>query len=371
MAKRSVIAGEYIIEIAEKGHVDVLRIFSNAYATMKGIAESKNFFIDPTWNTRQLGSHLVKEFGDGRVAKFNDIIVKRLPNDSIEVIQETAEGKTKDTLQNIAKQVGYEFDPKWNTQTLGAKLTQYLVEHKEEADKILKTRNVRRPKSEEGGEKKGKYSYTVSVYGHVNEVGYEQIDYPDAYDTSDFEYMDSEGLYFGACTVEVTDSDGNIVFEAELGDNIGWEGDEEEEEKLVIVPECWDKNNLKKYFPGKEVPKFEKRLSSGYYCMYVQWGDETWDATLELDKEFDPSLLKFFISSRWDNDGENNCWFEGDDDDSSFAININNVYYNGNQLEFNCCGGDSSRSYYVMSYEKDDEFDSGFWETIEHIDLDE
>lgn len=37
MAKKSVIAGEYIIEIADNGHVDVMRVFRNAMATLKGI----------------------------------------------------------------------------------------------------------------------------------------------------------------------------------------------------------------------------------------------------------------------------------------------------------------------------------------------
>ena len=367
MAKKSVIAGEYIIDIEENGHVDVLRIFSNAYATMTRIAKSKNFFIDPKWNTRQLGNHLIKEFGDGKIAKFDDIIIKRLPNDSIEVFQETNTGETKDTLREIAKKIGFEYDANWNTQTLGAKVTQYLIEHQKEADKTLKTRNVRRPKSEDGGEKKGKYSYTVSVYGRTYEIGYEPIDAPDAYDLSDLPYMDSEGLYFGASTVEVKDAEDNIVFKAELADNIGWGGEDEEEDSLVIVPEqFFDKNKLKKYFPGKEVPEFkeEERLPAGYYCMYVQWGDESFDAKLELDKEFDPSLLKFFMSSKWDNDGENNCWFESDP--NSFAININNMYYNGDQLEFELYGGDGDRKYFVMSYEKD-KYGTGFWEEIEEI----
>ena len=87
MAKKSVIAGEYVIEIADNGHVDVLRVPRNGMAVMREIAASKNFKIDPKWNNHQFGAKLIKEFGDGTLAEFGDIIMLKKPNGAIEIIQ--------------------------------------------------------------------------------------------------------------------------------------------------------------------------------------------------------------------------------------------------------------------------------------------
>ena len=139
MAKKSVIAGEYAIEIEDKGHVSVLRVFSNAWATMVQLAEENNFKVLPNWNTQVLGRHLAKEFGDGTEAKFNDITVRKRNNNSIEVFQEVQEGKVKSTLKDIASKLNLEVEEKWTTQQLGSKLVDYLTENKASADKILRT----------------------------------------------------------------------------------------------------------------------------------------------------------------------------------------------------------------------------------------
>lgn len=146
MAKKSIIAGEYIIEITDNGHVDVLRVFRNAKSTMKDIAASKNFAVDEKWNTQDLGRHLIKEFGDGKTVKFDDITINKLPDSRIEIYQECK--NTINALRTIAYQLHFEFDDKWNTQTFGSKLTDYLTEHKAEADKILQTPNTKKQKVE-------------------------------------------------------------------------------------------------------------------------------------------------------------------------------------------------------------------------------
>ena len=146
MAKKSIIAGEYIIQIADNGHVDVVRVFSNAKATMKDIARSKNFPVEEKWNTQDLGRHLVNEFGDGKTAQFNDITINKFPDGKIEIYQECK--IVKKTLQDIAEKLGFEYSKDWNTQTFGSKLANYLVEHKEQADKILKTPYSKREKNE-------------------------------------------------------------------------------------------------------------------------------------------------------------------------------------------------------------------------------
>lgn len=70
MAKKSLIAGEYIIEIADNGHVGIVRVYRNAMVVMEEIAKSKNFAVNEKWNTQDLGRHLIKEFGDGKTAQF-------------------------------------------------------------------------------------------------------------------------------------------------------------------------------------------------------------------------------------------------------------------------------------------------------------
>lgn len=139
MARKSVIAGEYIIEIADNGHVDVLRVPSNAKGAMREIAEEKNFPVDAKWNTQDLGRKLVNEFGDGEVAHFGDIVVKRLPTKKIEIYKECGHGNVKEELRIISDKMGFPYDESWNTQTLGSKLVDYLLEHKEKADKVLQT----------------------------------------------------------------------------------------------------------------------------------------------------------------------------------------------------------------------------------------
>ena len=145
MAKKSVTAGEYVIEIADNGRVDVLRVFRNAKAIMCDIANKNNFAIAENWTTRELGRNLVKEFGDGETAHFDDITVHRLESGSIEVYQECK--PVKPELRKIADMMGYPYEEKWTTQDLGSKLVNYLTEHKEEADKILQTPNRRKSDS--------------------------------------------------------------------------------------------------------------------------------------------------------------------------------------------------------------------------------
>ena len=143
MAKKSVIAGEYTIEIADDGHVDVVRKTSNAYATMYAIAEKKRFPVDPEWNTQDIGRKLVTEFGDGKTAQFGDVTINRLPDQRIKISQEFM--IVIEELRMISERMSFSYDKAWDTQTLASKLIDYLTEHKEEADKILITpRNSRK-----------------------------------------------------------------------------------------------------------------------------------------------------------------------------------------------------------------------------------
>lgn len=140
MAKKSVIAGEYIIEIADNGRVEVMRVPSNLYQTMRDIAKEKDFPVDEKWNTQDLGRKLVNEFGDGKEAHFGDVVVKRLPTQQIEIYEECGHGNVKPELRAISDKMGFPYDKSWNTQTFGSKLVDYLLENKEKADKVLQTK---------------------------------------------------------------------------------------------------------------------------------------------------------------------------------------------------------------------------------------
>lgn len=163
MAK-SIIAGEYILQIADNGHVDVVRVFRNAYQTMKDIAAENNFEVEEKWNTQTLGSKLVKQFGDGKTAKFKDITINKMDSGKIEIFQECK--NTIDALRTIAKQMNYEYDDNWNTQTFGAKMAAYLEEHKPEADNVLQTPNAKPAAKEEAKvapEQPTKHTYTIEL----------------------------------------------------------------------------------------------------------------------------------------------------------------------------------------------------------------
>ena len=104
MAKKSVIAGEYTIEIADDGHINVIRKHSDCYRPMCEIAAEKGFPVDEKWDVQTLGSKLVTEFGDGKTAKFekiaeankanskNIITINRLPDQKIEIFEECQRG---------------------------------------------------------------------------------------------------------------------------------------------------------------------------------------------------------------------------------------------------------------------------------------
>ncbi|MBR5146283.1 MAG: hypothetical protein IKW54_01500 [Bacteroidales bacterium] len=59
MAKKSAIAGEYILSVLDNGSVEVYRIYDNTKEALREIAEKENFPYDKEWTTRQLGNKLI------------------------------------------------------------------------------------------------------------------------------------------------------------------------------------------------------------------------------------------------------------------------------------------------------------------------
>lgn len=140
--KKSVIAGDFILEVKQSGHIDVVRVPRNAKGTMKTIAKDLGYKIEEKWTTQDLGRHLVKEFGDGTTAVFGDITITKNQDGKIEIVE--IPHNTKDALEEISQQIGFAYNQTWTTQTFGKKLIDYLIENKDKADKILKAPNMKR-----------------------------------------------------------------------------------------------------------------------------------------------------------------------------------------------------------------------------------
>lgn len=122
---KSAISGEYVIQINEEGSVKVFRIYDNVIGSLREIAESKGFVYDSNWNTRQFGSNIIKEFGEGNQAFVGEYVVTKRDNGSIETYREY--DNTKGALREVSEKTGFTYDPSWNTRQFGSKLVDYLL----------------------------------------------------------------------------------------------------------------------------------------------------------------------------------------------------------------------------------------------------
>lgn len=59
MAKKSVIAGEYILSVLDNGSIEIYRIYDNVKGTLREVAENEGIEYDTNWTTRQFGSTLI------------------------------------------------------------------------------------------------------------------------------------------------------------------------------------------------------------------------------------------------------------------------------------------------------------------------
>ncbi len=128
MAKKSAISGEYIITVEDSGTVRVCKIYDNVLGSLREIAETKNFEIDPKWNTRETGRRIVNEFGDGTMAEIGEYVVNRLASGKIETYR--TYGNTLGALREIAANVGFEINEKSNTRQNGSKLVDFINANK-------------------------------------------------------------------------------------------------------------------------------------------------------------------------------------------------------------------------------------------------
>ena len=127
--KKSVISGEFIIEIDKTGHVSVYRIYDNVMGSIREIYEKENLEYDPTWTQRQIGYNLIKKYcteEDKTQAIIGEYLIHKRENGSIETFREYGKGNVIGALREVAKTVGFEVDPNWTTQQLGNKLVDFI-----------------------------------------------------------------------------------------------------------------------------------------------------------------------------------------------------------------------------------------------------
>ena len=127
--KKSVISGEFIIEIDKTGHVSVYRIYDNVIKSLREVYEKENLEYDPNWNTRQMGNDLIKKYctdGNNTQAIIGDYLIQRRENGSIETFRDYGKGSVKKALEEVAQKVGLKVESGWNTQLLGNKLVDFI-----------------------------------------------------------------------------------------------------------------------------------------------------------------------------------------------------------------------------------------------------
>ena len=122
--EKSAISGEYVLSQQEDNSIKVYRIFDNVKGSLREAAETVGFEYDPKWTTRQFGTKLCKQYGDGSYAQVGNYYVKVLNSGAIECYREYDNQKA--ALREIAQKIGFEFDPKWNTRQFGSKLIDAL-----------------------------------------------------------------------------------------------------------------------------------------------------------------------------------------------------------------------------------------------------
>lgn len=128
MAKKSAISGEYIVTVEDSGSIRVLKIYDNVKSSLRECAEAKNFEYDTAWNTRQFGSKLIKEFGEGNEATIGEYTIVKRDSGSIETYR--TYDNTKGALREIAENISFTFDPEWNTRQFGSKLVDFIEANK-------------------------------------------------------------------------------------------------------------------------------------------------------------------------------------------------------------------------------------------------
>ncbi len=120
MILKSALSGEYTIIQNENKSITVYRIFDNVKGSLREVAEQEGFEYDPKWTTRQFGTKICKEYGDGKNAQVGNYYIKVKNSGAIETYR--TYDNTIGALREISEKIGFDYDPKWNTRMFGSKL---------------------------------------------------------------------------------------------------------------------------------------------------------------------------------------------------------------------------------------------------------
>lgn len=123
-AKKRALSGEYVITVEGEGSIRVSRIYDNVKDSLREIAKEKGIEYDPNWNTRQFGKKIVDDYGDGRIAEVGENTVVRETSGSIKTYR--VYDNVKGALREVSESVGFEYDPAWTTRQFGSKLVDFL-----------------------------------------------------------------------------------------------------------------------------------------------------------------------------------------------------------------------------------------------------
>lgn len=124
MAKKFAVSKDYIISVEDDGSIQVHRIYANVMDSLREIAKSIGFELDPKWNTRTAGRKILECLGEESQAECGEYVIVRRAQDTIDTYR-TYTNK-KGALREVAEKVGFEFDPKWATRQFGSKLVDFL-----------------------------------------------------------------------------------------------------------------------------------------------------------------------------------------------------------------------------------------------------
>ncbi len=129
--KKSTTIGEYIIEIRENGSVTVYRIPKSARAALRECADKVGMAYRPSDTTQDLGRKLLKNYCSGATKdSIGEYFIERAANGHVDVYLQYKNtiGALREVV-NLLK--GLSWEDKWTTQEAGRKLVDYANVHPE------------------------------------------------------------------------------------------------------------------------------------------------------------------------------------------------------------------------------------------------
>ena len=59
MPKKSAISGDFVISVEENGSIAAYKFYCNTKEALREVAKQEGFELDPKWTTRQCGNKLI------------------------------------------------------------------------------------------------------------------------------------------------------------------------------------------------------------------------------------------------------------------------------------------------------------------------